>query len=937
MQWAMRDPGFKTQLFRFVDAFPRLSTPSDVHDHLVDYLTQPDVKLPPFLETGLKAGRLAKGTMTKVVTKLISTMGETFIAGRDAHDALPTLEKLWRSGIGFTVDVLGEACVSAEEAIRYRDRYLQLIETLPSLVSKWNEDPVLDTDHLGPIPRTNLSIKISALHSELDPIDLDHSVDALFENLGPILEAAGRHGVFVNFDMESHAMKDITIAAFMRAVETIPFEGGLAMQAYLRSGDDDARWVAGWAKTLDRPITVRLVKGAYWDYETIHAEEMDWPVPVWSRKADTDACFERMTAVFLEATPPNAGEGGIKLALGSHNARSIAYALALAEHHGLPRSAVEVQMLHGMGGQLKHAARAMQLRVREYVPVGEMVPGMAYLVRRLLENTSNESWLLASQSGDADIATLLSSPHKHRSDADPGLARIGGRAERHNLSYSHPAVGDGRPFANEPLRDFSDASTRTTFESAVAAAAVPAVDFGATEADADDAVRRAAGAFPAWRDRPQHERSNLIIRVAGLMRERRDELSAIIIEEVGKDWRGADADVCEAIDFCEFYAREAARLGNATRLGSFIGEHNELRHEARGVAAIISPWNFPLAILCGMTTAALAVGNTAVIKPSAQSKGIARVFHGILGEAGIPPDVAVFLPGPGRTAGARLVRHKDISVIAFTGSKAVGLDIIAAAGLTADDQAHVKHVVCEMGGKNAIIIDSSADFDAAVLDVRSSAFAFQGQKCSAASRVIIVGPGHDEFVDRLVASTAALTIGDPTDPGTDIGPVIDKQAHDSIMGYIEKGKREATTALAMEVPDHGLMAGRHYVGPHIFVDVPETATIALEEIFGPVLSVFKAATFDEALRMANASRYKLTGGVHSRRPAHLEQARREFRVGNLYLNRAITGALVGRQPFGGFGMSGLGSKAGGSEYLLHFVQPRAVTENTMRRGFAPEL
>ncbi len=937
MQWAMRDPAFKTQLFRFVDAFPRLSTPDDVHDHLVDYLTQPGVTLPPILQTGLKAGRLAKGTVTKVVTKLIETMGETFIAGRDGREALGALRRLRSEGLAFTIDVLGEACVSEAEAIVYRDRYLELITTLPQLVAGWDDVDRLDTDHLGPIPRVNLSIKLSALHSELDPIDHDRSIDALFGNLLPILEAAHQHGVFLNFDMESHQLKDLTIAAFQRAVEAVPFEAGLAVQAYLRSGDDDAAALADWARGLDRPVTIRLVKGAYWDYETIHAEEMGWPVPVWSRKQDTDACFERMTATFLEAAPARPGEGGVKLALGSHNARSIAYGLAFAESKGLPHSAVELQMLHGMGGQLKQAGRQMGLRVREYVPVGELVPGMAYLVRRLLENTSNESWLLASQAGTVDTATLLKSPHGAPPSTDPGHAHLGTAPERHGLSPAFDGVGDGRPFDNEALRDFSDAATREAFAKAVTRAVVPQVANDATEADADAALARASAAFAGWRDRAAEDRANLIIEVAARLRARRDELSGIIVKEVGKDWRGADADVCEAIDFCEYYARQAAALHRPERLGRYLGEHNEARYEPRGVAAIISPWNFPLAILCGMTTAALSVGNTAIIKPAEPALGIAKVFHEILLEAGIPPDVAILLTGPGRVVGSRLVRDPRVALIAFTGSKAVGLDIIAAAGITPADQPHVKHVVCEMGGKNAIIVDASADFDEAVAGVRSSAFGFQGQKCSAASRLIVVGSAHDEFVDRLVASTAALTIGDPTDPGTDIGPVINRAAAETIRRYIDTGRQEATLALAMDVPETGLMPDRDYVGPHIFVDVSETATIATEEIFGPVLSVFRARDFDDALRLANASHYKLTGGVYSRRPAHLERARREFRVGNLYLNRGTTGALVGRQPFGGFGMSGVGSKAGGRDYLLHFTQPRVVTENTTRRGFAPDL
>jgi RHH-type proline utilization regulon transcriptional repressor/proline dehydrogenase/delta 1-pyrroline-5-carboxylate dehydrogenase len=353
---------------------------------------------------------------------------------------------------------------------------------------------------------------------------------------------------------------------------------------------------------------------------------------------------------------------------------------------------------------------------------------------------------------------------------------------------------------------------------------------------------------------------------------------------------------------------------------------------------VISPWNFPLAICCGMAVAALVTGNTAVVKPAEQTPGIAKVLCDILWEAGIPRDVLHFVPGPGETVGAALVRDPRVALIAFTGSKAVGLDILEAAGRTPEGQHFVKKVVCEMGGKNAIIIDESADLDEAVLGVRQSAFGFQGQKCSACSRVIVLDGAHDVFLRRLVEATRALVVGDPREPGTDVGPVIDEEAAKKIRQYVDIGRGEGKLELSLEVPA-GLEArvGKPYVGPAILSGIRADARIATEEIFGPVLAVIRASSFDEALRIANSPAYKLTGGIYSRKPAHLERARREFRVGNLYVNRGITGALVGRQPFGGFGMSGVGSKAGGCDYLLQFVEPRACCENTMRRGFAPGL
>jgi RHH-type proline utilization regulon transcriptional repressor/proline dehydrogenase/delta 1-pyrroline-5-carboxylate dehydrogenase len=951
MDWSMKDHDFKVQLFRFVDTFPVLRTPDAIYEHLIDYMNQPGVTTPPGMSTMLKAGGMAKGMTAKTMSGQITNMAKTFIAGTDAQSALPNLKKLWDAGIAFSVDLLGEVCVSDAEADMYRDKYLDLVRNLPEAVAGWPTNDRLETGHLGPIPRTNVSIKISALSAKADAIDTEGAIRDIMTRVVPILEEAKQRGVFINFDMEHFAIKDLTLELFMRCCEEVDFEAGLAMQAYLKSGDDDARRIAQWSKRAGRHVTVRLVKGAYWDAETIHAEQEGWPCPVWNTKSETDACFERMSEIFLDATPRNVGDGGVTLALGSHNARSIGAALDGLERRDLPRSAIELQMLHGMADQLKAAAVEMGLRTREYVPVGEMIPGMAYLVRRLLENTSNESWLKAGFLEAADLDELLASPHG-RGGGITDLAERG--AERHQLSPAVDGVGDGKPFITEPIRDFAHAPVRERFAAAIASAEVPRVANDNTPDDASAAIGAAHAFFPTWRDTDPRERANVLTRAADLMRRRRDEISGIVLKENGKGWRDADADVTEAIDFMEYYARHAVPLFERERLGRFIGELDQTLHQPRGVAGVISPWNFPLAISTGMTTAALVTGNTVVLKPAEQTPGIAKVLVDTLHDAGAPRDALHFLPGPGETTGAAIVRDPRVSLLCFTGSKAVGLDIINAAGETTPEQemfaaqfGGVKKVVCEMGGKNAIIVDTSADLDEAVLGVRKSAFGFQGQKCSACSRVIVVDPHGAEgeafrvFMERLVESTRSLVIDNPIQPGSDVGPVIDSEAAERIRSMIDAGKQGgAEVALEMRPPDDldttGCLASE-YVGPVIFSKVTPSMRIWREEIFGPVLSVAVATSFDDALDLANDCPYKLTGGVYSRKPAHLERAKERFRVGNLYLNRNITGALVGRQPFGGFGMSGVGSKAGGSEYLLQFVEPRAICENTMRRGFAPEL
>jgi RHH-type transcriptional regulator, proline utilization regulon repressor / proline dehydrogenase / delta 1-pyrroline-5-carboxylate dehydrogenase len=429
------------------------------------------------------------------------------------------------------------------------------------------------------------------------------------------------------------------------------------------------------------------------------------------------------------------------------------------------------------------------------------------------------------------------------------------------------------------------------------------------------------------------DRAGLLFRSADVMRRRRFELAAWEVFETGKPWREADADVAEAIDFCDFYGREMVRLAEPSRR-SLPGESNATFYEPRGVAVVIAPWNFPLAILTGMTAAALVTGNTVVMKPAEQSPVMGAKLMEVLEEAGLPPGVCNYLPGVGEEIGPALVNHPRVSVIAFTGSRAVGLNIQREASLVREGQDHIKRVITELGGKNAVIIDEDADLDEAVHGVVASAFGYAGQKCSACSRAVVLAPVYETFLSRLIEATRSLKVGPPEDPGTTVGPVIDEEARRRILDYVEKGKQESRLAYAADV---GALAGEgSFVGPHVFADVSPAAAIAREEIFGPVLAVMKAADLSEALAIANGTHYALTGGLYSRSPAAIERVRREFRVGNLYINRKITGALVDRQPFGGFKLSGTGPKAGGHDYLAAFMVARTVTENTLRRGFAPQ-
>ncbi|RMF83913.1 MAG: aldehyde dehydrogenase family protein [Nitrospirae bacterium] len=449
--------------------------------------------------------------------------------------------------------------------------------------------------------------------------------------------------------------------------------------------------------------------------------------------------------------------------------------------------------------------------------------------------------------------------------------------------------------------------------------------------EAELAVAAAERALPGWSSTPAEERAAVLRRAADWLAARREEAAAWEVVEAAKPWREADADVCEAIDFLRYYADGCLRLAAGHAYPSPPGERNRGRYVARGVAAVIAPWNFPLAIPTGMTAAALACGNTVCLKPALATVRVGRLLVEALAAAGLPPGVLQYLPGRGPEVGAALVEDPRVALIAFTGSREVGLWILERAARVVAGQRHVKRVVCEMGGKNAIIVDADADLDEAVAAITASAFGYAGQKCSACSRVIAVGSVHGPLLARLGPAVESLQVGDPADPATQVPPLIDAAAQEKVRRYLAIGEGEGRCVARAVAPEGGF-----YVAPALFDGVEAHHRLAREEIFGPVLSLLRAADLEEAVAVANATDYALTGGLLSRHPGHVEFVVDRFQVGNLYVNRGITGAIVGRQPFGGFALSGIGSQAGGPDYLLQFCLPRTVCENTLRRGFAPE-
>ncbi len=957
MDSTLSDPQVRVQLFRFIDALPALRTPAAVRKHLKEYLAEAGDRVPAWLRLAVRLAPPGTDRETLLAWSAgtaAGLMARKFIAGSTPEEAAKTVMALRKKRVAFTADLLGEAVISEAEADVYQRTCIELIEGLAGPLAAAQEIPLIDRDDRGPLPRVNLSLKLSSLTAHFDPIHPEATISAVAGRLRPILRTARKLGAYVHVDMEQYSYRALSYDLFQRVFGEPEFRDwpdvGIVVQSYQPDALDELRMLRDWAEARGAPITIRLVKGAYWDYEVLMARQLGWPEPVFLNKWETDAFYERCARYLIDHHET------LRPAFAGHNIRSLSHAMALADARGLPPAAIELQTLYGMGDAIQDALVARGRRVRVYTPYGAMLPGMAYLVRRLLENTSNESFLKASSARDIPVETLLRNPEE--------IGAMSSQGRTPAAAVASPA-GELPPFRNAPSADFAKEENRRAMVEALAqvrgrlgkdypllidgrevmtARTIESLDpaqqtrvigrsAAATPADAEAAIAAARGAFRAWAARSPRERADVLVRAAALIRERRFELIAWMVLECGKPWREADSELVEASDFCELYARDMIRIAEPRRR-DVPGETNACTPIPRGVVSVIAPWNFPLAISCTMVAAALVAGNTVVYKPSEQSPVVGWHLVKILHEAGVPGGALNYLPGEGELIGPTLVKHPDVNMVAFTGSRDVGLLVNRQAAETPPGQDHVKRVIAEMGGKNALIIDDDADLDEAVVGTVNAAFGYSGQKCSACSRVIVLDGVYDAFLARLVEAAKSVKIGPAEDPETLVGPVIDADARRRILAYKEIARREGRIVLDTEVGDRAAIGT--YVGPMIVADVAPDARVAQEEIFGPLLSVIRAKDLDDALKIANGTAYALTGGIFSRSPENIERVKREFLVGNLYINRGNTGAMVDRQPFGGFKLSGIGTKAGGSEYLYDFLIMRSITENTMRRGFAPE-
>jgi RHH-type proline utilization regulon transcriptional repressor/proline dehydrogenase/delta 1-pyrroline-5-carboxylate dehydrogenase len=921
----IENPRLSAALFRFVDVLPQLQrTAQPAHEiagHLAAYLEESGA-------TGWLAGLLhfsARPSLAALAQRQVRMLSQQLLAAEEGDQLEQLLGRLASLPARATIDAVGEAVLSESEADAYLARNLRLLARLCA----------------RDVP-PHLSLKLSALSPRFEPLDADGTRRRVFRRMESLVAAAAERGATLTIDMEQHEFKPLILDLFLDLLDAFPdprWQPAIALQAYLPETGGDIDRVLNAAQRYGRRIGVRLVKGAYRDQEEAWAAQRDWSLPTWREKSHTDWHYEQLTARLL------ANCDSLHPAIAGHNLRSQSVALAHARRLDLPPARWEVQMLLGMAEPLRDALAAEGVTVRIYVPVGDPETGIAYLIRRLLENTASTSILRRAYFEGAEFESLLEAPMPPEPVATPHTA--------------------GETFSNLPLLDFSRDDEANALREALVNIraslphrhaldlpgcalppvgvhlagnpARPAEVLGEVELagveHADAAVAQAADAFPRWAATPVAERCTILRRTAELIVAERRTLAALEILETGKSWREADADVAEAVDFLRYYAGQMTALDGWKPSTHFPGEDNRIAYAPRGVAVVIAPWNFPLAILAGMSSAALVAGNTAVMKPALPALLIAHEFLRLLRAAGVPPEVCQLLSG-GPEVGAQLVAHRQTHLIAFTGSRAVGLDILRSAHTPATGQNHVKQVICEMGGKNAIIVDRDADLDEAVTGIVASAFGYQGQKCSACSRVIAVGEVHDALLERLIGAADTLAWGPPEDPAFSHGPLITQAAQKKALAYIAIGASEGHLIWQGKSPDDS--QGGWYAPPSIIAGIRPEHHLAREEVFGPVLAILKAPDFETALAWARDSDYALTGGVYSRLPAHLERARAAFPVGNLYLNRKITGARVGVQPFGGVALSGTGVQAGGADYLKQFLWSRCVSENTMRHGFIPE-
>lgn len=923
MSAMMANTPLRTSLMRFVDvlaALPGEGSNERIADLFREYFERDYPALPVLERLALMAARsplapdLAVAYLARRAVRLTASR---FIVSMKENTVADTIRKLEEGKRGVSFDLLGEAVLSDEEAYQYRQSYLDLIGQLSRQPQAKRRSP-------SGRPSLEVSLKLSSLTSQFNPTDPEGTLNRVRPGLEEIFEAARKSGIGVTVDAEQYEYRELIWYIFQNVLS--PGEplgqwrdAGMVVQAYLGDVDEHLQSVLRFAQRRGVPFQIRLVKGAYWDYEVIVARQNGWRVPVYLDKGATDQAYERVVNAVLKDA------GSVKLAVASHNVRAHTYAESVRESQGLPSETLEHQTLYRTLEPLSQALPQMGWSARDYVPIGDLIPAMAYLVRRILENTSQAGFLTKARL-DEDPSVLLAAPQLIGEDSSY-------QREAHTNGFVNTPTS--RLFAEDEREAFAQAlrSTRGRWgqtyplcigdEERETGDLVPSTSpshlestepvgwvYQAGVEETEQAIQLANQAAPRWARRSVDERVDIGLRAANLLVARKNELAAWVVHEGGRTWQEALADVEEAIDHIRWNALEVKRLSSQIKSD----------YQTRGVVACIPPWNFPTALPAAMTSAALITGNAVILKPAGQTPITSRVLVGVFHEVGVPRDTLIHLPGPGEPVGARLVESPDVDMVAFTGSKRVGMWIYQTASSVVPTKGGIKRVVAEMGGKNAIVVFPDADMDEAVSGILESAFSHAGQKCSACSRVLVHNEIYDRLTQRLTSAARSLPIGPADEPGTAVNPVIDMAAKERIVAAAAQARQEGQVLLDLLGDED---AGTATLGPLIISIHPEdarSAMVAQEEIFGPVLPIIPFEMEDEAVSIVNGTAYGLTLGIYSRSPSTICRTVRDCRAGNIYVNRKITGARVGVEPFGGFQLSGTGPKTGGEEYVLAFLR-----------------
>ncbi|MEO1169093.1 MAG: L-glutamate gamma-semialdehyde dehydrogenase [Pseudomonadota bacterium] len=822
-------------------------------------------------------------------------MGEIFVMGRTIDEAIRRMKKPENRGFTASFDMLGEAARTFPDADRYFESYLRAIQA----VGKARSDGTTEDNH-------SVSVKLSALHPRYEVAQWGRCVPELTERLETLAEAAAKSKIGLTVDAEESERLEMSLDIIEAVAELPSLKGwngfGMAIQAYGKRAQRTIGWAEALASRTGRSMPVRLVKGAYWDSEIKHAQEMGLrDYPLFTRKAATDVCYLACAKDMLEAK-------SIRPAFATHNALTAATIIEWAPD----KRSFEFQRLHGMGeGLFERLVRDEGYRCRIYAPVGGHRDLLAYLVRRLLENGANSSFVHQLADEQLTDDQLLADPVDK-------IVAVGGT--RHpSIPLPKDLFMPQRP--NSRGLDLEDWRVLKRVKEGIAKRS----DIGREPDPVTDVaplITRASAAFADWSALPVEERAGCLIRLADLLEERRGELMALAVHEANKTIPDALGEVREAIDFCRYYAAEAVEGLQPLDLPGPTGESNVLRMEGRGVWTCIAPWNFPLAIFTGQVAAALVTGNAVIAKPAPQTPRIAAEAVRLAHEAGVPKDVLILAPG-GPEVGAALTDDPRIAGVAFTGSTATAKKI--AHSLLEGEDRPIVPLIAETGGVNAMIVDSTALAEQVVADVLLSAFGSAGQRCSALRLLLVQDEVADHMIEMLQGAMDALVVGDPADPATDVGPVIDDAAYEKLMAH--RAAMKDRWLKTLDVPEQG-----RFVPPTLIrLDSMDDLTT---EWFGPLLHVatWKSGKLEETVRRVNAKGFGLTMGLHSRIARAGDLVEAKARVGNLYVNRSMIGAIVGSQPFGGEGLSGTGPKAGGPHYLPRFCAERVTSIDTTSAG-----